>query len=103
MSNISTEALEQKITTGEEVIDCYFDPATTRVGIPRVMTARRNPIIADLKIPNSMLHELEQLAIELNISSDAVIKMMLRRALDEHYLATRSTSSIAMIETALHP
>ena len=34
-----------------------------------------------------MLDELDQMASELNVSRQAVIKMMLRRALDEHYLA----------------
>ncbi|MGV0026879.1 ribbon-helix-helix protein, CopG family [Phormidesmis priestleyi] len=94
MSNISTEELEQKIAAGEEVIDRHFDSATTRVGTPRLMTSRRGQdgTIADLEIPDSMVSELDQLAIELNISRDAVIKMMLRRALDEHYLAKRSAS-----------
>ncbi len=42
-------------------------------------------------LPN-MLNELDQMASELNISRQAVIKMMLRRALDEHYLANRVIS-----------
>jgi hypothetical protein len=94
MNNISIEELEQKIAAGEEVVDRYFDSGTTRVGIPRLMTSRReqNRTLADLEIPDSMVSELDQLAIELNISRDAVIKMILRRALDEHYLAKRSTS-----------
>jgi Ribbon-helix-helix protein, copG family len=91
MSNISTEELEQKIAAGEEVIDRYFDPATTRVGTPRLMTSRRsqNQKLSNLDLPDAMLNELDQMAIELNISRDAVIKMMLRRALDEHHLAKR--------------
>ena len=37
-------------------------------------------------MPNLMLDELvDQMANELNISRQAVIKMMLRCALDEHY------------------
>ncbi|NJK53714.1 MAG: CopG family transcriptional regulator [Leptolyngbyaceae cyanobacterium SU_3_3] len=90
--HISTEELERKIAAGEEVIDRYFDPATTRVGTPRLMTSHRaqEGRGSDLEIPDSMLNELDQMAIELNISRDAVIKMMLRRALDEHYLAKRS-------------
>lgn len=94
MSNISTEELEQKIDAGEEVIDRYFDPTTTRLGIPRPMTSRRRQdlVTTSLDIPSPMLDELEQLARELNISRQAVIKMMLRRALDEHHLAKRITS-----------
>lgn len=94
MSNISTEELEQKIEAGEEVIDRYFDTTTTRVGIPRPMTSRRrqNLVTTSLDIPSPMLDELDQMASELNISRQAVIKMMLRRALDEHYLAKRTAS-----------
>jgi hypothetical protein len=94
MSNISTEELEQKIEAGEEVIDRYFDSTTTRVGIPRPMTSRRRQDLAttSLDIPIPMLDELDKMAGELNISRQAVIKMMLRRALDEHYLAKRSAS-----------
>jgi hypothetical protein len=94
MSNISTEELERKIETGEEVIDLYFDSTTTRVGIPRPMTSRRRQdlVTASLDIPSPMLDELDQMASELNISRQAVIKMMLRRALDEHHLAKRSAS-----------
>lgn len=92
MNNISVEELEQKIEAGEEVIDRYFDPATTRVGTPRPMTSRRgqHQTTTHLEMSNVMLNELDQMANELNISRQAVIKMMLRRALDEHYLAKRS-------------
>jgi hypothetical protein len=94
MSNISTEELEQKIEAGEEVVDRYFDPATTRVGIPRPMTSRRRQdlVTTSLDIPSPMLDELDQMARELNISRQAVINMMLRRALDEHHLAKRTAS-----------
>lgn len=40
-----------------------------------------------------MFNELETMANELNISCEAVIKMMLRRALDEHYLAKNTIKS----------
>jgi Ribbon-helix-helix protein, copG family len=92
MNNISTEELEQRIEAGEEVIDRYFDSTTTRIGTPRSMTSRRaqNLVTTNLEMPRPMLNELDQLAEELNISRQAVIKMMLRRALDEHTLAKRS-------------
>jgi hypothetical protein len=94
MSNISTEELEQKVDAGEEVIDLHFDSTTTRVGIPRPMTSRRRQDMAttSLDLPLPMLDELDQMASELNISRQAVIKMMLRRALDEHYLARKPVS-----------
>lgn len=92
MSNISTDELEQKIEAGEEVVDRYFDPNTARIGTPRSMTSRRrqDSVVTSLDIPSSMIEELDQMAEELNISRQAVIKMMLRRSLDEHQLAKRT-------------
>ena len=95
MNNISIEEIEQKIEAGEEVIDRYFDSTTTRVGIRRQMTSRRRQEIetTNLEIPIAMLTELDTMAQELKISRQAVIKMMLRRALDEHYLAKKQMQS----------
>jgi hypothetical protein len=39
-----------------------------------------------------MLDELDNAAKELNISRQAVIKTLIRQALDQHYLATASQS-----------
>jgi len=95
MNNISIEEIEQKIEAGEDVIDRYFDSTTTRVGTRRQMTSRRRQDIETKKveIPSPMLTELDTMAKELNISRSAVIKMMLRRALDEHYLAKKQMKS----------
>jgi hypothetical protein len=38
-----------------------------------------------------MLKELDEIAAELNISRQAVIKSFLRQALDQHYLAKSKT------------
>jgi hypothetical protein len=90
MNNISIEKLEQKIEAGEEVIDTYFAPDTTRIGKTYETIERRKQVIyKNLELPESMVREINQIATELNISNDAVIKMMLRRSLDEHYLAKK--------------
>lgn len=90
MNNISIEQLKQKIETGEEIIDTYFDPSTTRIGKTYKTIERRKKVIQkNLELPESMIREINQIANELDISSDAVIKMMLRRNLDEHYLAKK--------------
>ena len=39
-----------------------------------------------------MLHELDVIASELNISRQAVIKSYLRQSLDQHYLAKNKVS-----------
>lgn len=41
----------------------------------------------------SMLEELDSAARELNVSRQAVIKTLVRQALDQHYLAQRSRQS----------
>jgi hypothetical protein len=86
MNKISIEELEQKIEAGEEVIDRYFDAGTTRVGT-RHTILRRESNITPVEIPLSLIEELDGMARELGIDRDAVIKMMLRRSLDEHYIA----------------
>ncbi|NES86166.1 MAG: CopG family transcriptional regulator [Moorea sp. SIO2B7] len=95
MNNISIEELEVKIEAGEEIVDQYFDSRTTRVGSPYQMTTRRQQDIVTtaLNIPRPMLNELDTMAFELNINRQAVIKMMLRRALDEHYIAKSQLKS----------
>jgi Ribbon-helix-helix protein, copG family len=94
MHKISIEKIEQKIDRGEEVVDQYFDPASTRVGKPRPMTSRRQPVVTNtsIEVPSPMLNELDQIAKELDISRQAVIKMMLRRSLDEHHRAKQTAS-----------
>ncbi len=89
MNNISVNELEQKIEAGEEVIDRYFDASTTRVRTPHQMIPRRtkNLVTTNINLPQSMLNELDLMAKELNIDPEAVIKMMLRRCLDEHSIA----------------
>jgi hypothetical protein len=41
----------------------------------------------------SMLEELDQAAADMNISRQAVIKTLVRQALDQHYLAKRAKSA----------
>jgi Ribbon-helix-helix protein, copG family len=43
-----------------------------------------------------MLEELDKRAEELNISRQAVIKTLIRQALDQHYLANAATSGRRM-------
>jgi hypothetical protein len=51
-----------------------------------------NPIQrVNVDFTSQMLKELDERAEELNVSRQAVIKTMLRQALDQHYLATGKT------------
>ena len=44
----------------------------------------------NLDLTASMLEELDQAAQDLNISRQAVIKTLVRQALDQHYMAQRA-------------
>ncbi len=44
---------------------------------------------------STMLEELDRAAAELNVSRQAVVKTLLRQALDQHYLAASAASSRA--------
>ncbi len=44
----------------------------------------------NLDVTASMLEELDKAAQDLNVSRQAVIKTLVRQALDQHYLAQRS-------------
>ncbi len=47
----------------------------------------------NLDLTAAMLEELDQAAADLNISRQAVIKTLVRQALDQHYLAKRAKSA----------
>lgn len=47
----------------------------------------------NLDLTASMLEELDQAANQLNVSRQAVIKTLVRQALDNHYLALRARQS----------
>jgi hypothetical protein len=44
----------------------------------------------NVDVTAAMLEELDQAALELNVSRQAVIKTLVRQALDQHYLARRA-------------
>jgi hypothetical protein len=47
----------------------------------------------NLDLTASMLEQLDQAAADLNISRQAVIKTLVRQALDQHYIARRAKSA----------
>ena len=86
MKNISNKPTADEIaemaSDGED-ISKYF----TNKGKIKYPTKRVN---VDFTV--EMLNELDDIAKELNISRQAVIKTYLRQALDQHYLAKRKVS-----------
>ena len=67
---------------GENVSKYFTNKGTMKQPVQRV----------NVDFTVEMLHELDVIASELNISRQAVIKSYLRQALDQHYLAKSKVS-----------
>jgi hypothetical protein len=76
---ISADDIAEKVLSGEDIAQ-YF----TNRG---VMKPAVNLITVD--IGSDMLSEIDNLAAEMNISRQAIIKVYLRQSLDQHYLAKK--------------
>ena len=77
---VSAEAIAREAESGKD-ISRFFTNAGRMMGpIQRV----------NVDFTATMLQELDGAAKELNISRQAVIKTLLRQALDQHYLARGS-------------
>jgi len=81
---VSIDKIEKEVDAGKEVIDKYFDAGHPRVFQPRAVRRIRK---TNLDLTEEMLRELDELADSLNVSRQAVIKVILRQALDQHRLA----------------
>jgi hypothetical protein len=80
---VSAEAIAREAERGKDV-SRFFTNAGKMVGpIQRV----------NVDFTATMLRELDGAANELNVSRQAVIKTLLRQALDQHYLAQESRSN----------
>lgn len=76
---VSAEAIAKLADEGKSVSSFFSNKGRMMGPIQRVNV--------DFTAP--MLEELDQAANQLNISRQAVIKTLIRQALDHHYLATR--------------
>ena len=74
---ISAEEIAEKADRGEDVSQYFTNKGTMKQPIQRV----------NVDFTVGMLQELDAVALELNISRQAVIKTYLRQALDQHNLA----------------
>src|ERR1700690_2138421 len=75
----SAEAAARLAKQGKDVSRCFANRGRMMAPIQRVNVDFTQP----------MLEELDRTAEELNISRQAVIKTLVRQALDQHYLAQR--------------
>jgi len=75
--NIPAEAIARQAEQGKDVSRFFTNSGKMMEPIQRV----------NVDFTATMLEELESAAKELNVSRQAVIKTLLRQALDHHYLA----------------
>jgi hypothetical protein len=79
---VPAETIARRADRGEDVSSFFTNAGRMMPPIQRVNV--------DFAAP--MLHELDSAAKELNISRQAVIKTLIRQALDQRYLARRARS-----------
>lgn len=77
---VSAESIARKAERGEDVSSHFQGKGRMVQPIQRV----------NVDLTAGMLEELDRAAREMNISRQAVIKSLVRQALDQHYLAQRS-------------
>jgi hypothetical protein len=82
---VGAETIARRADAGKDVSPFFTNTGRMMGPIQRVNVDFASP----------MLEELDQAAKELNISRQAVIKTLVRQALDQHYVATvrRSAAS----------
>lgn len=77
---ISADAIARLADRGEDVSHFFMGHGRMVQPIQRV----------NVDVTASMLEELDRAAKDLNVSRQAVIKTLVRQALDQHYLAQRA-------------
>ena len=78
--SVSAETLAKKADKGQDISRHFTNKGRMMPPIQRV----------NLDLTEGMLKELDERAMDLNISRQAVIKSFVRQALDHHYLARKA-------------
>ena len=79
----TADEIAEKAIKGKDVSRFFTNEGEMRPPVQRV----------NVDFTIDMLKELDDTAKKLNVSRQAVIKLYLRQALDQHYLATKKTVS----------
>jgi hypothetical protein len=80
---LSADEIAEKAMSGEDISQYFTNKGEMKPPIQRV----------NVDFSLDMLKELDDLARELNISRQAIIKAYLRQSLDQHYLARKATGA----------
>jgi Ribbon-helix-helix protein, copG family len=89
-SAVTAESIAQMADAGKNVAHFFTNAGRMMSPVQRV----------NVDFTASMLDELDHEAKELNVSRQAVIKTLLRRALDEHYVAAAARPGVKARERA---
>lgn len=81
---VSAESIARLADQGKDVSQFFTNRGQMMAPIQRV----------NVDLTSSMLEELDRAAKELNISRQAVIKTLIRQALDQQYMARGSRPSV---------
>ena len=73
----TAEEIAERADRGEDISEYFTNSGRMRKPVQRV----------NVDFTTEMIHELDVVASDLNISRQAVIKSYLRQALDQHYQA----------------
>ena len=80
---VSAEAIAKRAERGENVSQFFTNKGRMMPAIQRV----------NVDFAQDMLQELDVAARELNVSRQAVIKILVRQALNQHYVAQKARRS----------
>ena len=84
--SVPIEQIEKEVDEGKEVLHKYFDTAHPIVRKGRIVQRIKK---TNLDLTEEMMNELDAVAQSLNVSRQAVIKVILRHALDQRALAAK--------------
>ena len=79
---VPAETIARRAERGEGVSEYFTNSGRMMPGIRQINVDLTEPVVS----------ELDEVATELNISRQAVIKTLVREALDRHYLARKARS-----------
>jgi len=85
---VGAEAIARRADAGKDVSALF-----TNTGHMMAPREPQSPQRVNVDFAATMLEELDEAAKQLNISRQAVIKTLVRQALDHHYAATAGRSA----------
>ncbi len=84
---VSADAIARLADQGEDVSRFFTGKGRMVHPSPASSPASQSIQRVNVDLTAKMLEELDKAALDLNVSRQAVIKTLMRQALDQHYLA----------------